>query len=203
MKRMFTLVITGIALTACGNNPVSIKHKGPLIKYARYNVGISPGEIDSRLDGSNVDQFLLSTWAEQQGPARYDDAAVKAALIARGCPDVVDFSISVITIPEYAEAESGKSDQRTEGYIAAVLEELTWRGLAYVVQGTELAREESFQITLPDGTETEAIICIMEYTLMIVKETVQQSGSAVTQSAGPRWDPPVRLEKRAGSKPGG
>ena len=195
VKHLLLAATVMITLTACENGIVDTSSTEQRIHW-RITVGMSSGTVLDPLDGGDIDQVLGAEWINQDAAIRLEDALLMAEDIAAGLPDLIDLSISWISVPGYADGRPALSDDGCGGYVTTLLGALESRGLTYIVLGETTACEEVFIITMPEGEEVPVTVRVMEYYLRYIRPDVSNEAVSFIQLSEPRSDPPVRLEKR-------
>lgn len=195
MKHLLFAATVMITLIACENGIVDTSSPEQHIHWC-ITVGMASGMVLEPLDGGDISQILGAEWIKQDTAIRLEDALLMAEDIAAGLPDLIDLSISWISVPGYADGRPALSDDDCSGYVTTLLGALERRDLTYIIQGRTTACEEVFIITMPEGEEVPVTVRVMEYYLRYIRPDVSNEAVSIIQFPEPRSDPPVRLEKR-------
>jgi hypothetical protein len=195
------LVLTFLA--ACDDTIIGFgPEDGPL--YISIIVGMTAGEVLDPGEQVEIGQIVAEKWAEQNAENRLEDSRFKAEKIAEIMPDLIDISISNISLDGENPLRPSLRDDGCGGYIATMLDALDQAGLEYRIQGETTACEESFVILMPDGRQALASVTVMEYYLRLIlpeEEEAQDRDTGATPNPEPRHDPPTYREKRVGGEP--
>jgi len=200
-RLLITAVAITVTLTACRtDSTIQI----PIIQHSYWSIsiGLTAGDILSPLDGIDIEETLRDAWNYQKDQLLLEDARILAEDVAAGLPELIDISISMISIPGFANGRPSISEYGAGGFIATLLGALQHWDLNYIIQGSSTSCDELFFITMEDGEELEVHVEVLDFYLRLKRPAVVRSYSSITQFGEPRWDPPVMLEKRAGSRPG-
>ncbi|MFC1529665.1 hypothetical protein ACFL6R_03005 [Gemmatimonadota bacterium] len=210
MKLLTVLLLSGgIALTACdggGGGPT----KPPIIlpTYMRITIGMTAGAVvDPPLDG-DITSTLQMELIKQDSTSRFEDVFRWADEIVRRRPEQIDLSVSWISVPGRHEGRPSLIGDGCGGFANYLMDLVESEGLNYITYGDRVACEEEFLVALSGDDMVEVTVTVMQFYYVLPRSKAPESDDPgpdfeIIQSAEPRWDPPSRREKRAGSRPGG
>ncbi|MFC1559345.1 hypothetical protein ACFL39_02020 [Gemmatimonadota bacterium] len=204
MKRLLTLVIIGFTLTACEvvDGELITGGKVQLVHWF-YSEGLTSGQVLNPLDGGDISETLDTAVRDQDSVIRLEKAREFAEEISTGLPDMVDISISWITVPDLDDDRSAQSVDGCGGFMTTLMANLSSNGADYTIQGDTVICEETFHITRSKmDDDVPYTVRVKQYVLHHRQSGASSVYESATQFAEPRSDPPAMLEKRAGSRPG-
>ena len=202
MKRLFAptaVLILILSLTAC--YPEEFLGNGPIQRvHWCVSIGLTLNDIIAPLDGTDMEEVLEEAWTQQQDEMRIEYARELAQDIATGLPELIDISISMISIPGFADGRPSISEYGAGGFIGTLLASLHQYELDYVMQGATTACDERFLIDRDDGEEMEVNVRVMEYYLRLRTPLAQNTPEYFAPAGESRWDPPAWSEGRTGTR---